>query len=109
MPFLKNQMKQEEWTVPDYDAVVSYWMYDPSDVGKVVADPDWLELEKDAPTFTNQRVGHLWCLAIKRWLSHLMLYLSLTCCNHSHRFGLFGSCWKVGKVERAKPYQLTIR
>ncbi|KAJ4388022.1 hypothetical protein N0V93_008627 [Gnomoniopsis smithogilvyi] len=57
--FIKSQMKQGEWTVPDYDVVVSYWMYNPSDMGKVVADPDWLELEKDAPAVTDQRVGHL--------------------------------------------------
>lgn len=52
-------MKQEAWTVPDYDVVVSYWVHNPADVGKVTADPEWLELEKDAPAVTKQGVGHL--------------------------------------------------
>lgn len=52
--FIKNQLKQPEWTVPDYDAVVSYWIRDPADMGKLTADP-----EKDAPVIANQRLGHL--------------------------------------------------
>ncbi|KAF3764074.1 hypothetical protein M406DRAFT_243809, partial [Cryphonectria parasitica EP155] len=27
--FIKNQLQQSEWIVPDYDAVVSYWIRDP--------------------------------------------------------------------------------
>lgn len=57
--FIKNQMKQGEWTVPDYDVVVSYWVHNPADVGKVTADPEWQELEKDAPAVTKQTIGHL--------------------------------------------------
>lgn len=57
--FIKNQLKQPEWTVPDYDAVVSYWIRDPADMGKLTADPAFAELEKDAPAIANQRLGHL--------------------------------------------------
>lgn len=57
--FVKNQLKQPEWTVPDYNAVVSYWIRDPADMGKLTADPGFAELEKDAPAIANQKLDHL--------------------------------------------------
>lgn len=56
---IKNRLKEPEWTVPDYDAVISYWLRDPADMGKVTADPGMAELEKDAPGILNHRLGHL--------------------------------------------------
>lgn len=57
--FIKNQLRQPEWTVPAYDAIVSYWIRDPADMGKLTSDPDFADLEKDAPVVLDQRLGHL--------------------------------------------------
>ncbi|KAJ4425106.1 hypothetical protein N0V82_000161 [Gnomoniopsis sp. IMI 355080] len=57
--FIKNKMKQPEWTVPDYDAIVSYWIRDPTDMVKLREDPEFPELEKDVPVIANTKLGHL--------------------------------------------------
>lgn len=57
--FIEHKLKQPEWKVPEYDAVVSYYIHDPADMGKLTADPEFQELEKDAPTIGNPRFGQL--------------------------------------------------
>lgn len=57
--FIKNKMKQPDWTVPEYDAIVSYWIRDPADMAKLREDPDFPELEKDVPVIANTKLGHL--------------------------------------------------
>ncbi|GAB1313476.1 hypothetical protein MFIFM68171_03686 [Madurella fahalii] len=55
---LKNDLGRPEWTVPDYDLVLSYWLRSPDDMRSLTQDPEWIELEKDAQSRANFSIGH---------------------------------------------------
>lgn len=57
--FIKNKMKQFDWTVAKYDALMSYWIRDPTERGKLRKDLDFSELERDVPVIANAKLGHL--------------------------------------------------
>lgn len=56
---LKTQLSRPDWSVPDYDLVISYWLRDLEDMQKLSADPEWLKLEADALNWANMSIGHL--------------------------------------------------
>jgi hypothetical protein len=49
---------RSEWSVPNYDLVLSYWLRDPEDMKRLTQDPEWIELEKDAQSRANFSIGH---------------------------------------------------
>ncbi|KAK7754483.1 hypothetical protein SLS62_003503 [Diatrype stigma] len=53
-----NEMGRPEWTVPDYDIVMSYWLRSVDDLRALTTDPEWDELEKEAQEITNMTIGH---------------------------------------------------
>ncbi|KAH8893098.1 hypothetical protein GQ53DRAFT_745971 [Thozetella sp. PMI_491] len=55
---LKTQLNRPNWTVPDYDLAMTYWIRGPEAMGPLTQDPDWLELEKEALTKANMEIGH---------------------------------------------------
>jgi hypothetical protein len=55
---LKNDLGRLEWTVSDYDLVLSYWLRSPNDLVALTQDPEWIELEKDARARINFSIGH---------------------------------------------------
>lgn len=57
--FIEKMMKQPDWIVPVYDAIVSYWIRDAADMAKLREDPDFPELEKDVPVNVKAKLGHL--------------------------------------------------
>ncbi|XXH03875.1 hypothetical protein Hte_010283 [Hypoxylon texense] len=55
---LKNDMGRPDWSVPDYDLVITYWLRSLDDMRALTMDPEWAELEKDAATKSNMSIGH---------------------------------------------------
>ncbi|RYP65659.1 hypothetical protein DL771_008211 [Monosporascus sp. 5C6A] len=53
-----KQMERHEWTVPDYDVVMSYWLRSLDHMRAMVTSPEWIELEKEAQPRANMRIGH---------------------------------------------------
>lgn len=51
-------MNRPNWTVPDYDIVMSYWLQDLSTMQTLAADPEWHALEEEAQKWANMDVGH---------------------------------------------------
>jgi hypothetical protein len=51
-------MNRPEWTVPDYDIVMSYWVRNLEDMAGLTSDPEWVALEKDAVRLSNPSLGH---------------------------------------------------
>ncbi|KAF7537327.1 hypothetical protein G7054_g3806 [Neopestalotiopsis clavispora] len=55
---LKNEMGRPDWTVPDYDLVISYYVPSMDVMQALTTDPEWAELEKMAAVKCNMSVGH---------------------------------------------------
>ncbi|KAK4225462.1 hypothetical protein QBC38DRAFT_483072 [Podospora fimiseda] len=56
---LVGPMGRPQWTVPDYDIVISYWLKSVEDLEKATKDPRWIELEeKEVLEKTNMALGH---------------------------------------------------
>lgn len=51
-------MNRPNWTVPDYDIVMSYWLRDLTDMRGLTADPEWHAVEEEAQKWANMADGH---------------------------------------------------
>ncbi|KAI1866313.1 uncharacterized protein JN550_007701 [Neoarthrinium moseri] len=51
-------MGRPDWTVPDYDLVTTYWLCSLDDMRALTADPEWVQLEKEACIKSNIAIGH---------------------------------------------------
>lgn len=54
-----RQLVRPDWTVPDYDMIMSYWLRSMDDMMALVSCPEWPEIEKEALALSNTRIGHL--------------------------------------------------
>lgn len=53
-------MKNPEWTVHDYDAVLSYWVRNPMDMAKFREDPEFeSRMEETLRVVCSKSKGHL--------------------------------------------------
>lgn len=50
-------MGRPDWSVPDYDLTISYWLHSLDDMQALTMDPEWAELEKEASTKGNMKIG----------------------------------------------------
>ncbi|KAK6224034.1 hypothetical protein LQW54_000180 [Pestalotiopsis sp. IQ-011] len=55
---LKTDMGRPDWTVPDYDLVTTFWVHSLDDMHALTADPEWVELEKEAAARSDLSIGH---------------------------------------------------
>jgi hypothetical protein len=55
---LKEQMGRPNWTIPDYDLVITYYLRSLDDMQALTTDPEWVELEKEASKKSNMEIGH---------------------------------------------------
>ncbi|KAK4194830.1 hypothetical protein QBC40DRAFT_290017 [Triangularia verruculosa] len=54
-----QQMGRDQWTIPDYDVVMSYWTPTTDTIQGLTQDPEWIELEqKEALPRANINLGH---------------------------------------------------
>ncbi|KAK4184882.1 hypothetical protein QBC35DRAFT_466056 [Podospora australis] len=53
------QMGRTNWTVAEYDIVMTYWLRSLNDMAALVQDPEWIELEKEAWRWGNMDIGHV--------------------------------------------------
>lgn len=51
-------MDRSDWTVPDYDLTITYWLPSLDYMQKLTSDPEWVELEKEALERANMSIGH---------------------------------------------------
>lgn len=49
---------RSEWSVPDYDLTITYWLPSLDAMKSLTSDPEWAELEQEALTKTNMTIGH---------------------------------------------------
>lgn len=50
-------MGRPEWTVPDCDLVMTYWLRSLDDMTALTKSPEWAELEVEAEKITNIALG----------------------------------------------------
>ncbi|RYP09571.1 hypothetical protein DL764_001256 [Monosporascus ibericus] len=53
-----KQMERHEWTVPDYNFIMSYWLRSLDHMRTMVTSPEWIALEKEAQPRAIMRIGH---------------------------------------------------
>lgn len=51
-------MGRPDWTVPDYDLVTTFWVHSLDDMHALTADPEWVQLEKEAAARSDLSIGH---------------------------------------------------
>lgn len=53
-----KQMGRDNWTIPDYDVAMSYWIRSMDDLGAMVMSPEWNELEAESLPKVRIEIGH---------------------------------------------------